>query len=66
MHEHPDPYELVQPPQHVSLDGAVQALLLARWRDQSMVLVDGQVSWVRAEDVVVDWAPWSTAIASNV
>ncbi len=65
MHEHPEPYELVQPPQHVSLDGAVEALLLARWKDQSMVLVDGHVSWVRAADVVVDWAPWNTAFASN-
>jgi len=65
MHEHHDPYELVQPPQQVSLDGAVEALLLARWKDQSMVLVDGQVSWVPADEVVVDWAPWNGAIASN-
>lgn len=66
MHDHEDPYELVQPPQHVSLDGAVEALLLARWRDQSMVLVDGEVSWVSATDIApVDWAPWSTAAAAN-
>ena len=38
-----NPYEVVQPPQAVSLTGAVEALLLARWKDQSLVLVDGAV-----------------------
>ncbi|MCW2671891.1 MAG: hypothetical protein JWP14_480 [Frankiales bacterium] len=65
MHEDESPYELVQPPQHVTLDRAVEALLLARWKDQSMVLVDGLVEWVRSSDVQVDWAPWSTAVAAN-
>jgi hypothetical protein len=66
MHAPGDSYELVQPPRQVSLDGAVDALLLARWKDQSMVLVDGSVSWVDAADIAqVDWAPWSTAMAAN-
>ena len=66
MHEHPDPYELVQPPQQVSLDGAVAGLLLARWKDLSMVLVEGEISWVDAEQLTPrDWAPWSTALAAN-
>ena len=66
MHDHEDPYELVQPPQLVNLDGAVEALLLGRWKDLSMVLVDGEVSWVDAVDVApVDWAPWTTALAAN-
>jgi hypothetical protein len=30
-----------------------------------MVLVDGHVEWVRAADVQVDWAPWSSAVAAN-
>jgi hypothetical protein len=66
MHEPGASYELVQPPRQVSLQGAVDALLLGRWKDQSMVLVDGQVSWVDAADITqVDWAPWSTALAAN-
>ena len=66
MHTPGDSYELVQPPRHVSLDGAVEALLLGRWKDQSMVLVEGQVSWVDAADLAqVDWAPWNTAMAAN-
>lgn len=66
MHAQGDPYELVQPPRSVSLDGAVEALLLGRWQDQSMVLADGTVSWVDAADVSpIDWAPWSTALAAN-
>ena len=59
------PYELVQPPRHVTLDGAVEALLLARWRDSSLVLVDGDVAWVASRDIQVDWAPWSAAAAAN-
>jgi hypothetical protein len=59
------PYELVQPPRHVTLDGAVEALLLARWKDSSMVLVDGSVEWVSSREVQVDWAPWSAAAAAN-
>ena len=66
MHEPGASYELVQPPRPVSLQGAVDALLLGRWRDQSMVLVDGHVAWVDAADIAqVDWAPWSTAMAAN-
>jgi hypothetical protein len=65
MHQEESAYELVQPPQHVTLDGAVEALLLGRWKDQSMVLVGGHVEWVRAADVQVDWAPWSSAVAAN-
>ena len=64
MHEHTEPYQLVQPPQHVSLEGATTALLLARWHDRCMVLTDGQVSWVEA-GAVRDWAPWNTAMAAN-
>jgi hypothetical protein len=59
MHEH-EPYELVQPPRQVT-----QGLLLARWRDQAMVLVAGRVEWVAADELVIDWAPWGTAVASN-
>lgn len=59
------PYEVVQPPRPVTLNGAVEALLLARWKDQSMVLVDGTVAWVLGSDVDVDWAPWSRAAAAN-
>jgi hypothetical protein len=59
------PYELVQPPRSVTLDGAVEALLLARWKDSSLVLVDGAVEWVPTRAVQVDWAPWSQAAASN-
>jgi hypothetical protein len=65
MHADESPYELVQPPQRVTLDGGVEALLVARWADQSMVLVGGLVQWVRSADVQVDWAPWSTAAAAN-
>jgi len=66
MHERRAPYELIQPPQQVTLDGAADALLLGRWRDKSMVLVDGEVSWVDTVDVApLDWAPWSTALAAN-
>lgn len=66
MHDHRVPYQLVQPPQHVSLDGTVEALLLGRWRDECLVLVDGEVRWVASVDVTtLDWAPWSTALAAN-
>jgi hypothetical protein len=65
MHQEEPPYELVQPPQHVTLDGAAEALLLARWKGQSMVLVGGLVEWVRSADVQVDWAPWNSAVAAN-
>ena len=66
MHDHREPYQLVQPPRHVCLDGTVDALLLARWEDQSMVLADGVICWVDSADVApVDWAPWSTALAAN-
>ena len=65
MHEGA-PYDLVRPPREVIVDGAAEALLLARWRDRSLVLVDGSVSWVNAAAVTqLDWAPWGTAVAAN-
>ena len=65
MHSPASPYELVQPPRCVTLDGAVEALLLARWKDSCLVLVDGAVAWVSSRELQVDWAPWNQAAASN-
>lgn len=59
-----EPYDLVQPPQPVSFDGEA-GVLLARWRGEALVLLDGSVAWVPASRVRVDWAPWSTALAAN-
>jgi hypothetical protein len=62
------PYEVIQPPRPC-LNGTVDALLVGRWHDRSLILVTEAdrcaVEWVASRDLTFDWAPWTAAVAAN-